>query len=726
MESLEEISKDSAHGPPSKPPASSLTVKEIVAARHLRHCPQTKRTVDILTHTVFTVGMGCIWRFPYLCHRNGGGNYILMYFFMLLLLGVPLLYMEMVLGHWLRVDHLHIWKQLVPWMGGIGYASMMVCFLVTLYNSIVVTWTFSYLISSFSSPVPWGYCPLETVNASGISCLQAGPHQYFWYHTTLQASGQIEEGGHFLVLNLTAGIFTIWLLLFLFMVFGLRVSLPVLAGFLVLPYFFLLCFLVRSFLLDGVAPSLQRMLKVELSAWTSLDLWRQAASHTLYSLGLGLGLVNLPSYKVLGGNYLQVALLVAVTNLATSLLATCIVFTIQGFWVNNSGHICVEKGISKLLRLIEKGVLSPAAKPPSNMELQPVSNYLDWIQSLPEFLSSQVVHSSPSCSIRAQDKVMEGPGLALVAYSQVISFFPGSFFWAIIFFLFLLALGLNTLLRMVEGITSPLQSTVPMFQQYPKLPLVVVCLAGFLGSLVFTSRSGSYIMSMFDDHLVPLMLAAIMTIQTVTLAWIHGAWRFRDQLFIWQGHLLWSFLTVLWCGISTPGTLALLVLCLLQLCRWPPGSYTAWNSTAGQEVQQPHQRSSLTWTILLSVLALLPILAHPLSHCDFFSWVLSPKSHLGSHLTRQNRPAPKPVNWPKRKLVSPRLGNPSEVPKFSLPYSRTMDLTSPWNVSMPSSKTTNTYSWVSLPPTFNRFQIFKRNTSVSPWSESSSRMGPLT
>ena len=49
-----------------------------------------------------------------------------MYFFMLLLFGIPLLYMEMIMGHWLRVNNIRVWKQLIPWLGGIGYASILV------------------------------------------------------------------------------------------------------------------------------------------------------------------------------------------------------------------------------------------------------------------------------------------------------------------------------------------------------------------------------------------------------------------------------------------------------------------------------------------------------------------------------------------------------------------------------------------------------------------------
>lgn len=54
------------------------------------------------------------------------GEFILMYLLMLLLFGIPLLYMEMIMGQWLRIDSTRIWKQLVPCLGGIGYASILV------------------------------------------------------------------------------------------------------------------------------------------------------------------------------------------------------------------------------------------------------------------------------------------------------------------------------------------------------------------------------------------------------------------------------------------------------------------------------------------------------------------------------------------------------------------------------------------------------------------------
>lgn len=52
---------------------------------------------------------------------------------------------------------------------------------------------------------------------------------------------------------------------------------------------------------------------------------------------------------------------------------------------------------------------------------------------------------------------------------------------------------------------------------------MVICLGGFLGSLIFTSQSGSYVMSLVDETLVPLTLFTIVVFQNGTLAWVYGA-----------------------------------------------------------------------------------------------------------------------------------------------------------------------------------------------------------
>ncbi|XP_072822745.1 orphan sodium- and chloride-dependent neurotransmitter transporter NTT5-like isoform X2 [Vicugna pacos] len=697
MESLEELSEDEA---PKEHQVSStlpwkLNTKEIRATKTHNYFTQTKRTENILVQVAFSVGLSSIWRFPYLCHRNGGGSFILMHFFMLLLFGIPLLYMEMIMGKWLRVDNIRVWKQLTPWLGGIGYASILVCIMVSLYNSIITTWSLSYLGNSFHHPLPWDQCTLvKNITVSDLSCLGTVSHQYFWYHTTLSASNHIEEGVKALVLNLSLGIFAVWFLVFLIMMTGLKMSTQMLVFSVFLPYILLLCFLIRGLFLEGVTTSLRRMVTTELSAWASLDLWRQAGGHVLYSLGLGMGTIILFSCKAGGDNYVQVASLVALVNLVTSLLATSVIFIVLGFWTTTSGHACVEQSVSKLMKLIDKGVLPQDAKPPEDILLLPTMDYLDWINNLPGYLQHQVIHFSPSCSIKAQkEKFMEGPGLAFAAFSQVVSLFPGASFWAILFFIALLIIGLNNLINILEGIVFPLQNSISVFKNYPRM------LSGFLGSLVFTSQAGSYVMSLFDDHLVPLTLVVIVAFQNMALTWIYGARRLREEMFRELGRPLWPFCTFLWCYVTMPGLLALLTICLMHLYQGAHLYYTAWNSSGSQEVKQPYLHRTLGWVTFFSTLTLLPIPVHPFHHWWSLQDYTAPGSFEKLLSKKTTFVSPKPLKWPKQHSVKSSFTPQDRNRETS---SRELSLsTRGWNQDSqwlsPISSRSESSSWFSLP-----------------------------
>ncbi|KAK1329960.1 hypothetical protein QTO34_010144 [Cnephaeus nilssonii] len=724
---------------------------------------QNKRTENILLQIAFSIGLGSMWRFPYLCHRNGGGDFILIYFFLLFLLGIPLLYMEMVMGQWLRMDSIRIWKHLVPLMGGLGYASILVneglgqeasslppphivvskspvsalftpqahyvhpqvCIMVSVYNSIIITWCFCFLSNSFYHPLPWTHCPLFNNNVTGLSCLRTVSHQYFWYEAALNATVNIEEGGQHLVLNLTLGTLATWCLLFVIIITGLKLSMPLLIITIFLPCFFFLALLIRCLFLEGAATSLKHLVTSERSSWASWDLWHQAGGHVLYSLGLGMGTtINISSYKAGSNNYVLAVLCVAVVNLVISLVATSIIFTVLGFWISTSGHACVKKSVLWVLDMIKRGVLPQNVSPPPGI-LTPL-DYLKWIDSLPEHLQYQIMHASPSCSIEALSKeFMQGPGLAFPAFSQAVSLLPGAPFWAFVFFLTLFMMQLTTLVKIVESIVFPLHNAIWFIRKQPMvlpglaltpdpaLPidlnvakpasaLVVVCLGGFLGSLVFTSRAGSYIMSLFDEALVPLTLFIIVVFQNGTLAWVYGANRFREEMYSELGRLLWSSCPFLWCYVTMPGLLVLLTICLLHLYNKAPPYYIAWNSSIGQEIEQPYLQSTLGWITFLGIVVLLPIPIYPLQHW----WFL--QDHIASDpfeklLSKKATVVPlKPSDWPKYHSAKPtfqerKSENSLMMMRSSVPLFREPNEDPEWREEMPFSRQTESYSGFSLP-----------------------------
>ncbi|XP_035824766.1 sodium- and chloride-dependent creatine transporter 1-like [Aplysia californica] len=105
----------------------------------------------------YCVGLGNVWRFPYVCIRNGGGAFLIPFFVCLLGCGLPLYFLEVALGQFVAKSSLHVFS-ICPLFKGVGIAMNVLCTLCSWYYSMILGWTLIFLVHSFRDPLPWTQC----------------------------------------------------------------------------------------------------------------------------------------------------------------------------------------------------------------------------------------------------------------------------------------------------------------------------------------------------------------------------------------------------------------------------------------------------------------------------------------------------------------------------------------------------------------------------------------
>merc|ERR1711953_1621918 len=106
----------------------------------------------------YAVGLGNVWRFPYLCFKNGGGSFLIPYFLMLAIIGIPAFLLELNLGQYSGMGPVTVYSNLSPMFKGLGFVNFVANAAIGLYYNMIIAWTIYYFFASFTSALPWQFC----------------------------------------------------------------------------------------------------------------------------------------------------------------------------------------------------------------------------------------------------------------------------------------------------------------------------------------------------------------------------------------------------------------------------------------------------------------------------------------------------------------------------------------------------------------------------------------
>nr|XP_054606163.1 sodium- and chloride-dependent neutral and basic amino acid transporter B(0+) [Nothobranchius furzeri] len=525
----------------------------------------------ILSMIGYAVGLGNIWRFPYLAYKNGGGAFLIPYFTMLVVAGIPLFFLESAFGQFCSQGPINVWRA-VPLLQGVGVGMVMVTLIVSIYYNVIIAYSLYYMFASMQFPLPWSSClswadgncsdtPMAYCNVSGVvmanwtqdnnTCPSSNivtvpvqsPSEQYWDHVALQRSSGLDETGP-VVWHLALCLLLSSILVAGALIKGIKSSGKVVYFTATFPYLVILILLIRGVTLEGAKDGIEFYIGTQsnLTKLTEAQVWKDAATQTFYSLSIGWGgLMTLASYNNFHNNVFKDSFVVTLTNAGTSVLAGFAIFSILG-------------------------------------------------------------HMAHVYKMPVGEVVKEGFGLAFIAYPGALSKLPISPLWSILFFFMLLTVGLDSQFAGIEVLTTCLLDAFPKtFKTKRALLTITTGSILYLLGLPCVTRAGIYWVTLIDQFVASWVLLFLVLLEIIGVSYIYGGNRFIKDIEMMLGNkssMFWLWWRACWFFISP---CIILVILGWSMATFVPPTY--------EKVEYPDWGLALGWCMVTFVLIWIPVIA---------------------------------------------------------------------------------------------------------------------
>ena len=263
----------------------------------------TSRLGFVMASAGSAIGLGNIWKFPYIAGMHGGGAFVLFFIFCIMTVGIPIMISEMVIGRHTHKDPVGAFKKVRkgPWVL-VGWLGVTAGFVILSYYSVVAGWAVDYLWLSLRGTFTAQHAHLVPQLFAGL--LSSDLSQLFWQAVFTGMTIFIVLGG------VSSGLER-----------ANKVMMPVL-------FLILIVLAIRGLLSPGGAKALGFLFSPE---WSKLDppAMLEAMGHAFFSLSLGMGaMLTYGSYADEETNIPKVAITVSFMDTCVALLSGIAIFSI--------------------------------------------------------------------------------------------------------------------------------------------------------------------------------------------------------------------------------------------------------------------------------------------------------------------------------------------------------------------------------------------------------------
>lgn len=278
----------------------------------------TSRSSFIIASIGAAIGLGNVWRFPYITYENGGGAFLIPYFIALLTAGIPLMILEYGLGRRMQAGAPTAFAKVRKGTEWVGWLALMVVMLIFFYYPVIMAWCVDYVTYAFS--LGWG-ADAKTFFETDFLQLSGGPG--------------ILAGIRW---PIVIGLAVVWAAIYLCLFKGVKALSKIVFYTVIIPWVILVIMVIRGLTLPGALEGLKFYLTPNFSALLNARVWLDAYGQVFFTLSLAMGtMIVYSSYLPRKSDITNNSFIVSLANCGTSFFAGFAVFSILGYLARAMG-----------------------------------------------------------------------------------------------------------------------------------------------------------------------------------------------------------------------------------------------------------------------------------------------------------------------------------------------------------------------------------------------------